>query len=49
LETTLYQVVQDYFETWLTQLEAETGASSPDFVKDEFDAFSNAEADCVFL
>jgi hypothetical protein len=38
-ETTLYQVVQDYFETCLAQLEFETGASSPDFVKDEFDAF----------
>ena len=37
-ETTLYQVVQDYFETCLAELEAETGASSPDFVKDKFDA-----------
>ena len=38
-ETTLYQVVQEYLETFLAQVEAETGASLPDFVQDEFDAF----------
>ena len=38
-ETTLYQVVQEHLETFLAQIEAETGASLPDFVKDEFDAF----------
>ena len=38
-ETTLYQVVQEHFETFLAQVETETGASLPDFVKDEFDAF----------
>jgi hypothetical protein len=38
-ETTLYRLVQEHLETFLDQLEAQTGASLPDFVKDEFDAF----------
>jgi hypothetical protein len=38
-ETTLYQVVQEHLETFLAQVETETGASLPNFVKDEFDAF----------
>jgi hypothetical protein len=38
-ETTLYQLVQEYLETFLAHVEAETGASLPGFVKDEFDAF----------
>ena len=38
-ETTLYQVVQEHLESFLAQVEAETGASLPEFVKDEFDAF----------
>src|SRR3954466_14677628 len=38
-ETTLYQVVQEHLESFLAQVETETGASLPDFVKDEFDAF----------
>jgi len=38
-ETTLYQVVQEHLESFLAQVEAETGASLPQFVKDEFDAF----------
>ena len=38
-ETTLYQVVQEHLETFLAQVEAETGASLPGFVKDELDAF----------
>ena len=38
-DTTLYQVVQEPLETFLAQMEAETGARLPDFVKDEFDAF----------
>jgi hypothetical protein len=38
-ETTLYQVVQEHLESFLAQVQAETGASLPDFVKDEFDAF----------
>ena len=38
-ETTLYQVVQEHLETFLAQVETETGASVPNFVKDEFDAF----------
>jgi len=32
-------VVQEHLETFFAQVEAETGASLPDFVKDEFDAF----------
>jgi hypothetical protein len=38
-ETTFYQVVQEYLETFLAQVEAETGVGLPDFVKEEFDAF----------
>src|SRR5690242_3145989 len=38
-ETTLYQVIQEHLESFLAQVEAETGASLPDFVKDEFEAF----------
>jgi len=38
-ETTLYQVVQEHLDSFLAQVEAETGASLPEFVKDEFDAF----------
>ena len=44
-ETTLYQVVQEHLESFLAQVEAETGASLPQFVKDEFDAF----LDCGIL
>lgn len=38
-ETVLYQLVQEQLETLLAQVKAETGASLPAFVKDEFDAF----------
>src|SRR3954453_8342469 len=38
-ETTLYQVVQEHRETFLAQVQAETGARLPEFIKDEFDAF----------
>lgn len=38
-ETILYQLVQEHIETFFAQVEAETGLSLPDFVKDEFDAF----------
>ena len=38
-ETTLYQLVQEHAETFFAQVECETGAGLPDFVKDEFDAF----------
>ena len=38
-ETTLYQVVQEHLETFLAQVQAETGARLPEFIKDEFDAF----------
>ena len=32
-------MVQEHLETFLAQVQTETGASLPDFVKDEFDAF----------
>ncbi len=38
-ETTLYQLVQEHLETFLAQVELETGAGLPEFVKEEFDAF----------
>src|SRR3954466_15458473 len=38
-ETTLYQVVQEHLESFLAQVETETGARLPEFIKDEFDAF----------
>ena len=38
-ETTLYQVVQNHVETFLAQVEQETGAGLPQFIKDEFEAF----------
>ena len=38
-ETTLYQVVQEHVETFFAQVELETGAGLPQFVKDEFEAF----------
>jgi hypothetical protein len=38
-KTTLYQLVQEHLETFFAQVEAETEASLPNFVKDEFDAF----------
>ena len=44
-ETTLYQLIQENVETFFAQVEAETGAGLPDFVKDEFEAF----LDCGIL
>ncbi|MGH8607280.1 MAG: transposase zinc-binding domain-containing protein, partial [Gammaproteobacteria bacterium] len=38
-ETVLYQLVQEHLETFLAQVELETGAGLPEFVKAEFDAF----------
>jgi hypothetical protein len=38
-ETVLYPMVQEQLETFLAQVEAETGASLPEFIKEEFDAF----------
>ncbi len=38
-ETVLYQLVAEHAETFFTQVEAETGAGLPDFVKAEFEAF----------
>jgi hypothetical protein len=38
-ETLLYQRVQEHAQTFFAQVEAETGASLPEFVKDEFEAF----------
>ena len=44
-ETTLYRLVQEHAETFFAHIEAETGASLPQFVKDEFDDF----LDCGIL
>ncbi|MGH8469104.1 MAG: hypothetical protein ACREVY_09055 [Gammaproteobacteria bacterium] len=38
-DTVLYQLVQEHLETFLAQVEAETGSALPEFVKVEFDAF----------
>jgi hypothetical protein len=38
-DTVLYQIVQEHLETFLAQVEAETGSGLPDFVKAEFEAF----------
>jgi hypothetical protein len=38
-ETVLYRLVQEHLETFLAQVEAETGASLPEFIQEEFDAF----------
>ena len=38
-DTALYQLVQEHLETFLAQVEGETGAGLPKFVKAEFDAF----------
>jgi len=38
-------MVQEYLETFLAQVEAEIGASLPEFVKDEFDAFLECGTD----
>ena len=38
-ETTLYRLVQEHAESFFAHVEAETGASLPEFVKEEFDAF----------
>ena len=38
-ETTLYRLVQEHAESFFAHVQAETGASRPQFVKDEFDAF----------
>ena len=38
-QTVLYQLVQENVETFLAQVETETGSGLPDFVKDKFDTF----------
>jgi Transposase zinc-binding domain len=38
-ETVLYQLVQEHLETFLAQVELETGSGLPGFVEEEFDAF----------
>lgn len=38
-KTILYQLVPEHVETFFAQVEAEIGSGSPDFVRDEFDAF----------
>jgi len=44
-DTVLYRLVQKHLETFLAQVELETGAGLPDFVQEEFDAF----LDCGIL
>ena len=41
-ETTLYRLVQEHAESFFAHVEAETGASLPEFVKEELTPFSNA-------
>jgi len=41
-ETTLYRLVQEKLETFLAQVETESGSGLPKFVKDEFDGFHRA-------
>jgi hypothetical protein len=41
-DTVLYQLVQVHIETFLAQVELETGAGLPEFVKEEFEAFLEA-------
>ena len=38
-DTILYQLVQEHLETFLAQVELESGAGLPEFVKEEFEAF----------
>ena len=38
-QITLYRLIQQHAETFFAEVEAATGASSPGFIKDEFDAF----------
>jgi hypothetical protein len=38
-ETTLYRVVQEELETFLAQVQAQTGSGLPQFVQDEFEAY----------
>ena len=44
-DTALYRLVQEHLETFLAQVELETGAGLPEFVKEELDAF----LDCGIL
>ena len=37
--TTLYQIVQEQLETFLAQVEAQSGSGLPAFVKDDFEAY----------
>ena len=38
-ESVLYRLVQEHAESFFAHVEAETGASLPEFIKEEFDAF----------
>jgi hypothetical protein len=38
-ETTLYRLVQEHAQTFFAQVEHETGADLPEFVKEQFEAF----------
>ena len=35
----LYQVVQEYVETFFADVQAQTGSELPQFIRDEFDRF----------
>ena len=39
VHSTLYQLVGEYLQTFLAQVEAQAGAGLPQFVRDEFEAF----------
>ena len=41
-DTGLEELVQEHLETFLAQVELETGAGLPEFVEEGFDAFSTA-------
>jgi hypothetical protein len=43
-ETTLYRLVQEHLETFLAQVELETGSGLSEFVQEEFDAFPSLGA-----
>ena len=38
-ESVLYRLIQDHAESFFAQVEAQTGANVPEFIKAEFDAF----------
>ena len=42
-QTTLYRLVQQHAATFIAETEMATGADLPQFVKDEFDAYSEVK------